>query len=246
MSFDWQVFEQAIAQRDAGHVDVALEILEKLRNRSELTGDECVSLLLNETTCLARLGRLSDARARLSMAATIAGPTVSSHYCFIDACLSIDEGRLQEGLEILNRLASELEAGGDPELFVDTQLRRGVLFYNLGSPERALDALRNLDTVNLSPADVQELSYYRGRSFCDLGRQEEAVGEFMIVVTVGSENQLTSDARYFLALLNAAKGAFAAAASFLENSVSGKTPPSVAGDQLAALRARIQHGLAKH
>ncbi|MBZ5546004.1 MAG: hypothetical protein LAO07_20440, partial [Acidobacteriia bacterium] len=74
MAMDTQRFEHAIALRDAGRVE---EALRELASLTEVCTDpeERASLLLNEARCYRSLGRLAEAKERLSRARRIASRT---------------------------------------------------------------------------------------------------------------------------------------------------------------------------
>src|SRR6266700_3507336 len=90
-------FERAIELRNQGKEEDALREFEAM---AEVTPNpqEAGSLLLNQANCLWRLGRLKEARERLSDASIL---WTSPFTEFVDACLCVTEGKTEEAVRKL-------------------------------------------------------------------------------------------------------------------------------------------------
>jgi len=125
---DIQRFENTVAHLDSGEVEGALREFEKLAD-SESKREEKSSLLLNQVACLMRLGRLADARGRLSEAVQFWDSLYAGYF---DLSLCVAEGRATEAMsklvDFLKR-RQDLAQSGDEDLCSDAAEKVGCLLF---------------------------------------------------------------------------------------------------------------------
>jgi tetratricopeptide (TPR) repeat protein len=110
MGMDTARFQHAIALRDAGRAEEALQELSAL-GRSAIDPQERATLILNEATCLTILGRFDKARERQREAIRIS-PTVEIRASadFGDAGIAALEGKDAEALDRFDRLLRDYDS----------------------------------------------------------------------------------------------------------------------------------------
>jgi len=157
---DSERFERAITLRDAGREEDALREFEALADLASDT-QEKGSLIANQATCFWRLGRLKEARQRLSEAA---GLWTNLYTEFVDACLSVAEGKNDDALRKLTLFLenhADIKQSSDQDIYVDAQDELGRLLFDLG---RYADAVSPLEgALSLAEGDLRKkLCFYLG------------------------------------------------------------------------------------
>src|SRR4051812_24029741 len=111
-------FERGVALLDSGKVESALREFETLAAAESDAGEKS-SLLLNQVACLMRIGRLGEARDRLSEAAAYCSNLYTQYF---DLSLCAAEGRAEEASSKLAeflKMRKELASSGDEGLCSD-------------------------------------------------------------------------------------------------------------------------------
>jgi len=193
--------------RDQGKEEDALRELEALANVTP-DPDDKASLELNQITCLRRLGRLQEARQRLGAAMrTLTNPPYAD---FIDACLSVSEGQIEEALQKLraflqNHIGMRLI---DPELYSDAQERLGLLLYQMRRFPDAIGPLEQALTLTKDDAIRRRLCYYIGSSNFECGDFQAAEPRFAESLLLDRRDPLWAQAQYYLGHIYFKKGAY--------------------------------------
>ncbi len=175
---DSQRFDHAISLRDAGHFEESLQELAAL-TESTIDPEEKASLLANESTCLTILGRLREARERLSEAFRVAPRTQLLLYLeFENAGLLTHEGRWDEALETLDCLRGEysdlLATPKYRELYEQIQIVRGTALVSLARFQDARTTLEECLLFPLTVTDQSHVLYNLGLCNMKLGEKERA------------------------------------------------------------------------
>ena len=170
---DSERFQHAVALRDTGNEEDALREFEAL---ADLESDphEKADLIGNQANCLSRLGRLKEARQRLSKAERIGGP--SPFRDFLDAYMTVTEGNREEAVEKLTvalRKHRDLKESDHRKAYFDAQDELAWLLYGLG---RYADAVSAFEEALTSAAGDQhkKLSCYLGICYYKTGKLKDA------------------------------------------------------------------------
>lgn len=165
-------YNRAVALRDAGREEDALrefESLAKLESDAMAKG----SLLANQATSLWRLGRLKEARQRLSEA-IMYWPNVYTEH--LDACLAREEGNRKEALHKLTRFLKnhgDLRQSSDPDdrhIYFDALATVGFCFYELGRYAEAVDPLEEALSFFKEDDDRRKkISFFAGCCYLEFG-----------------------------------------------------------------------------
>jgi tetratricopeptide (TPR) repeat protein len=158
---DHERFMRAMELRDQGKEEDAVRELEALASVTP-DPDDKASLELNQITCLARRGRLAEARQRWHEAPrTLTNPP---YVDFLDACLSVSERKTEEALQKFKAFPqnhSDIELI-DPGLYSDVQERLGLLLYGMRRFAESIDPLEKALTFAKSDANRRRICYYIG------------------------------------------------------------------------------------
>jgi tetratricopeptide (TPR) repeat protein len=212
---DTQRFEHAIALRDAGRVEEALSEFTAI---SESTPDpeDKASLLGNECTCLTVLGRLREARERLSRALRIAPRTHTLLYLYYeDAGLLTHEGNWAKALrsleDLLKYFPDLLRMTQHRGLYEQIQILRGSALVALGRYGEARAALEECQTFSLGVSDRHFVLYNLGRSYMNLGEKERAKKVLGEALQSGLQGSDAVSAHFGLGTIHAGEQAYAKA-----------------------------------
>jgi tetratricopeptide (TPR) repeat protein len=191
-----------MALRDAGKVEQALQELAAL---AEATPDPeaKATLLGNQSTCLMILGRLEEARERITEALQIAPRTQVLLYLWEeDASLYWHEGQREKALEILERLHVEhgelLLAAEHRDLADRIRSARGMLLAELGRYQEALPLLEQSLNSESAAIDNEGLLRELGLSYLQLGRRTDARRVLERLLREGTRTDLVADAHLYL------------------------------------------------
>jgi len=214
-AMDTQRFEQAIALRDAGGVEEALKELAAL-TESTIDPEEKASLLMNECTCLTILGRLHEARERLSEAFRIAPRTHLLLYLdFEDAMLLTHErkgGKALETLDCLRREYPDLLAMAQHRgLYEEMQTLRGETLVGLNRFREARTTLEECLSFPLAVSDRRNVLYNLGVCFTNLGEKERAKKALIEALQSGLQGSDAASAHYYLGTIYSGEKAYAKA-----------------------------------
>ena len=209
---DTQRLQQAIALREADHVEEALKEISAL---TDLTTDpeEKASLLLNESRCYRLLGQFSKAWEQLSRAQGIATTTECSLYLYEeDAILHWHRGDRDRALAILNRLHKEhlqlLLRPEHHELYARVQSSRGMLLTELTRYREAKQLLE--ECLTFDPDLIDKVGVLRDLGVCfdQLKQAERAKGYFQEALQNGAQGSYAFDAHYYLGTIYYAERAY--------------------------------------
>lgn len=214
---DTERLEHAMALRESGHVEEALEELAAL---TDLTTDpeEKASLLLNEARCYRLLGRLGEAEERLSSTRRIAPQTQLLLYLREEeAILHWDKGEPNKAIKILDRLHANyrqlLLTPEHRDLYERVQSSRGMLLTELTryrEAKRLLDECLSFDSPLI---DKVRVLYDLGLCSLKLGKTGEAKERFHEVLRSGDQANCTAMAmaHFYLGTIHFAEAAYAKA-----------------------------------
>jgi tetratricopeptide (TPR) repeat protein len=215
MGFDSQQFEHAVALRDVGHVEEAAKVFAVLTSQAT-DPQEKASLLLNEARCYRSLGRLADARERLSCALRIAPRTHLVLYLeHEEATLVWHEGDRHKALSMVERLISHygsvLAASEHRVLYEQVHTSRGMLLTELGKYRDARPQLEECLSFDPRTTEMAAVLYYLGLCSLKLGRAEDAKGRFQQVLRDYPETDCTAMAHLHLGTIYFDEAAYAKA-----------------------------------
>jgi tetratricopeptide (TPR) repeat protein len=212
---DTQRFEHAITLRDAGRLDEAIRELTLL---AQATTDpqEKASLVLNESTCLAIMGRFDEARDRLREAIRISPTTeVRARADFTEAVLSRQEGRRAEALTKLDNLLkdySQLLCTPDHrDLYYEIQRRRGSLLAGVARFREARVVLEECSSFPLDARDEQYVLYNLGACYVNMGENERGKQTLLEALEKGLQGSDAVSSHYYLGTIYSAEKAYAKA-----------------------------------
>jgi tetratricopeptide (TPR) repeat protein len=239
--------ERAVALRDAGRVE---EALTEFFAMAESTADseEKASLLANESACLTILGRLAEARERLSRALQIVPRTEGILYLqYEDALLCSHEGKWDEALCTLDRLRSEhrelLPTAEHAELNEQIQILQGAALRAVGRIQEARATLERCLSFQLGPADEKYVLFNLGACLAYLkenGRAKQTLGE---ALRRGLSGVDAASAHYHLGIIHYEEKGYAWALQEFESAASGveqgRIPKSNLYGWLAATARRL-------
>lgn len=219
-AMDTERFQYAIALREAGRVDEALEELTTLR-KANTDPDEEASLLLNETRCYRLLGRLTEAKEVLSRAMREAPRDQLWLYLWEEeAILYWHEGERDKALKILERLRADyrelLLTSEHRALRERVQASQGMLLTELGRYRQAKGILR--ECLSFSPANIDRAGVLHdlGMCFDQLRDRERAKEMFQALLGESQRADLAVTAHYRLGTIYYEEGAYAKALMELE------------------------------
>lgn len=212
---DTQRFEHAIALRDNDCVEEALRELAALRE-SIVDPEEKASLLMNECTCFTILGRLQEARERLSEALRIAPRTYLLLYLdFEDAMLLTHERKGAKALETLDCLLREyrdlLGTAQLRGLYEQIQILRGATLVGLCQFREARTTLEECLSFPLGVSDRPHVLYNLGECYTNLGEKERAKKALCEALQNGLHGSDAATAHYSLATIYSGEKAYAKA-----------------------------------
>ena len=217
---DTERLEHAIALRDAGNVEEALQALAAL---TDLTSDpeERASLLLNEARCYRLLGSLAKARERLSVACKIAPQTQGLLYLWEeDATLHWHQGDRKAALRILDRMEADyghvLRTAEHRNLYASVQGSRGMLLAELGRYSEAVPLLEQSLKSDPPTIDIEGLLRDLGLSYLQLGRHADARRILERLRKEGTRPDLVADVHLYLGDAYFHEGAYAKAMTEFE------------------------------
>lgn len=198
---------RAMEFRGQGNEEDALRELDELAREASDT-EERASLELSQITCLARLGRLDEARQRWHDATRTL--TNRPYVDFLDACLSVSEGKTEEALQKLTaflRNHSQMQMI-DPELYSDAEERLGLLLYGMRRFSDAVDPLERALASAKGDANKRRISYYIGSSNYESGDLKAAEPRFAESLLLDRRDPLWAQAQYYLGHIYFKKAAY--------------------------------------
>jgi tetratricopeptide (TPR) repeat protein len=214
-AMDTERFEQAIALRDAGQVEQALEDFASLViSTTDL--QEKASLVLNEATCLTIMRRFDEARERQEEALRIS-PTVEIRASadFGTAAIDALEGRDAEALARFDKLLHDygqlLSAPGHRDVYYETQMRRGSLLVGAGRFREARAVLEECLTFPLGESDERFVLFNIGACYTNLRERELAKKFLQQALERGLQCSDAVSAHYYLGTIYSGERAYAKA-----------------------------------
>ncbi len=213
---DVQRFERAVALQGSGRVE---ESLRELRAMEECTPDreERASLLLNEVTCLLRLGRSKEARRLLVEARDLVPPGSHTNVDvdFAEVGFLIANQKPNDAVRKLDGLLKQYpDVLGVPEkryLYEAIQVRRGILMAEAGRFSEASPILKEALSFDLADGDKGDLCYSLGVCELKLGDRESAKRMFLEALDRGTRDYHPGRAHYYLGIIYFDEGAYARA-----------------------------------
>ena len=199
-------FWRAMKLRDKGKEEDALRELEELASLTP-DADEKASLVLNQSTCLARLGRVEEARQRWREATrSLTGP----YEDFLDACLCVSERKTEEAVHKLTAFLqnhSDMQSI-DPELYSEAEERLGLLLYEMNRFADAVALLERAIKLRKGDADRRRLCYYIGSSHFESGNFRAAEPRFAESLLLDRREPLWAQAQFYLGCIYFKKRAY--------------------------------------
>ena len=217
---DSERFDQAIRLRDAGRAEDALrEFVELEEHTSDPEGK--ASMLGNQASCLAILGRHQEAMQKLILARRIAPKTQIHLYLdFQEAGLLQQTGEFEKALKILDDLQryykGVLTAPEHEDLNVRTQIFRGVSLVALRRYREARAALEGCLNFHLGAKDERHVLFNLGVCYNSLGERDLAKETLQGVLQKGLQGANAVSAHYFLGTIYFSEKAYAKALMELE------------------------------
>ena len=195
---DIERFQHALALKTAGKEEDALLEFEALAAEAPDI-QEKGSLILNQATCFWKLGRLKEARERLSEAQKLWSNLYAD---FLDARLCVWEGRKDEALTKLTLFLEshpDLDQSENQHLYVDALEELGRLFVDL---ERTEDAVSPLERALALAEDDQHRRLLHYLGVCDVDRRnwEAAEKNFLQSLATDPQDPLWPHAQYYLGI----------------------------------------------
>jgi tetratricopeptide (TPR) repeat protein len=169
---DIQRLNRAVELRDSNDLEAALETLQELET-STTDPIERASVLLNQSTVLARMGRVSEALGKSREAMKLStSPEVQCNALVSYASGLALAGKREAALAELERALKEypqvLEGEEYRFLYEDLQVRRGLLLVQLTRLQEARSVLEECNSFDLSSDDRWRVLYNLGRCYLSL------------------------------------------------------------------------------
>jgi tetratricopeptide (TPR) repeat protein len=227
---DTKRFEHAIALRDAGHVEEAVAELAALAEQTP-DPEERGIVLLNEARCYRSLGRLAEARERLSRAQRAAPQTHLLLYLeHEEAILLWHQGERDKALSMVERLIADygavLAGPEHRELFEQVHTSRGMLLTEFGRYKEARPELEQCLSFDPRTTEMVGVLYYLGLCSLKLGRTADAKGRFQDVLRHARQTDCTPMAHFYLGTIYFGDAAYAKALLEFESClVAGEEGP---------------------
>ena len=217
---DTEAFNHAIALRDAGKVEEAIEQLTLLA-RSTPDPQEKASLLLNEATCLAILGRYEEARERDREAVRISPtPEIRASADFDEAAFYLDHDQCGKALRLFDRLMKRYKAvlalPGLHDLNERIQVFRGLALVSLSRFREARTVLEECLRFDLTADDERAVLSRLGTCYKNVGDNDRAKRALLEALDKGVHGPEAVYAHYHLGTIYFAEKAYAKALMELE------------------------------
>lgn len=247
LALDEKGLQHAVELRDSGQVREALEEFTAL-TESTTDLEEKASLLINQVRCYRLLGRLTEARQRLSAARRIAPKTHLLLYLeYENAVLRWHEGKRSESLDILNSLQSNygkiLRSPEHKDLYEQVQSGRGMLLAELARYREAKPLLE--ESLSFDARIIEKEGVLRDLGLCylELGDRDRAKEAFTESLRENAHGVYATMAHYYLGTIYFEGAAFAKAALEFEASLSGAEEAQIPKEHLYQYLARTSRHL---
>ncbi len=241
---DQERFQKSVSLKDSGNYEEALREMEEL---ASVETDEQYkgALLLGQARCLSGLGRLEEARQRLTESARIWNNPYTE---LVDAYLCTDEGKKEDAMRklmlFLETYDSDLKEPGNEDTYSEASERLGYLLFEA---KRYADAIPHLNQALAFPetdARKRQLCFYLGVSHLEAGNITAAERELVQSLPPRCEDPLWAEAHFQLGRLYYQQGAYLNAKAAFESCEfsSDEADPELRqkiSEWLAAVRARL-------
>lgn len=212
--------QHATSLLDSGMAEECLFELQALEGIA-LDSEEKATVLGIESRCLLFMGRLAEARQRLTSAKQIAPSTQGLLYLdFFDAVLQWREGKRDESLRILNRLYKDYrDLLVTPEhlgLYQQVQSSLGMFLTELARYKEARPLLEGSLSFDQEVGNTTGVLYNLGLCYQNLGENKLAKEKFLEVLLNGAERATVAQSHYHLGTIYFVEGAHAKAVSEFE------------------------------
>ena len=213
-------FDHAMALRDAGQVERALEELSYLVD-STPDPQERASLVLNQATCLTIMRRFDEARERQKEAIRISQRVeIRASADFGTASICALEGRDAEALArfeaLLRDFGQALVRPENLDVYYETQMRRGSLLLGAGRFREARKVLEECLTFPLGERDESFVLYNLGACYANLRERDLGKETLQKALERGLQGPDSVSAHYYLGTIYSAEGAHAKALAEFE------------------------------
>ena len=212
-------FTHACDLRASGQIETALREFHSIA--SEINdADGKAAVMLNEHRCHCDLGHLKHAEETMRKIRALKpiDPIVNMNINFGDACMQILASRPENGIRLFDSIlksnAELLQTPHYSDLYEEIQQRKAFALCEMGSYREALPLLNEAIQFRTDKADAQSVHFYLGICLAEMGNNEAAKHEFLLVINMGLE--LEANSRYRLAMIEFNSGAFARAQCQLE------------------------------
>lgn len=212
---DIERLNRAVELRDADKLEAALREFKELE---AVTPDpvERAMVLLNQSTVLARMGKLDDAQDRTREAARLSPSAEVQCNALVSRASGLAlAGQGKAAIAELDRALKEyphvLQSSDYRFLYEDVQLRRGLLLVELERFAEGLAVLQECMTFDLGPEDRWKALYNLGRCYFELKDPARAKQKFLEFLEVGGDNAHVASAHFLLGTIYYNEGADAKA-----------------------------------
>ncbi len=198
---------EAIALRDSGRVEDAIQLFHSMAEESTDTDEKSV-LLGHEGRCHAAIGRFREAELVMARIHELAprDKAVRLSVDFLEACMMSQLGEYERAIRIFDWLSAEysdlLRSLDFRDMHEQVRLRQAFCLVDLGRYDDALSDLRDASTSGtLSVEDQQLALVYLGVCYQGLRDHRSAKEALLRAIELPPRNQVQAEARYRVAIL---------------------------------------------
>jgi tetratricopeptide (TPR) repeat protein len=203
---DWARFERAVTLRDNGRIDEAVAELEGLISET-LDAEDKASLILNKVTCFLLVKQFTQARRELEECRKyLEGESpLLPRWEFLDASVSVDEGRPMEAVQKLEQILScHARLLGRPDmrdLYENVQITRAMLLVDIKRSVEARPVLEEALSYHIAATRRAKLSYYLGLCYFDLDMYDAAKERLQEALDLGIDEGFQPHTHFYLGLI---------------------------------------------
>lgn len=214
---DQERFHKSVSLKDSGNYEEALREMEEL---ASVETDEQYkgALLLGQARCLSGLGRLKEARLRLTESARIWNNPYTE---LVDAYLCADEGKGEDAMRkltlFLETYHSDLREPGNEDTYSEASERLGYLLFEAKRYADAIPHLNQALTFPETDARKRQLCRYLGFCHIETGNIEVAEQRLVQSLPPNCEDPLWARVQFELGRVYFRRGAYVEAKAAFEH-----------------------------